>query len=65
MNPGNPRQLVRIVNMRQSRIRCAYSGIIHKANMKENQNMTPIVPLCFTPENSLRIIKSDAEQPKE
>ena len=51
--------------MRQSRIRYANSGIIHKANKKENQNMTPIIPLCFTPENSLTIIKSEAEQPNK
>ncbi len=65
MNAGNPRQLVSMVSLRQSLIRCAYSGIIHKANMKENQNITPIVPRRFTPENSLRMMNNEAEHPVE
>ena len=63
MNAGNPRELVSMVSLRQSLIRCANSGIIHKAVMKENQNITPIVPRCFTPENSLKMMNNETEQP--
>ena len=52
-----------MVSFRQSRIRYANNGIEQTATSNENQNITPIIPRCFTPENSLRIMNNEAAQP--